>query len=335
MAWDTSAVDEIVAERREETLHLEFKTLSAASQVNLAKDDRKTLAKAICGFANAEGGSLIIGIETSKLDGLDVAVGKRPVENLIRMRSQIAAIIPELLSPQHSGISVLGVAESSDSSRGFIVVDVPPSDRRPHMSNNQHQYFRRGGDGTRLLENAEIRELMFATRNGSLEIEFSVQALARSGDSKISLDLILELRNTGALPVRAPYVRITKGGFRAGIDSPDFQRRVIADRAYGIYSTTNVLVHVEDSIAIAKMGTGVRFLVPGQSSTASVINAIRENYDPNLFRIQSWHEMLTDQQPDRESIEVVGYYGAENVPPKKFDVQLSKRDLFDLISRIL
>jgi hypothetical protein len=45
--------------------------------------------------------------------------------------------------------------------------------------------------------------------------------------------------------------------------------------------------------------------------------------------------MLTDQQPDRESIEVVGYYGAENVPPKKFDVQLSKRDLFDLISRIL
>jgi hypothetical protein len=332
MAWDIAAIDELIDDKREETLHLEFKTLSGASHSSLAKEDRKTLAKAICGFANAEGGTLIIGIETAKVDGLDVAIRKRSFDNLMRMRSQVAAIVPELLSPQHAGISISSVAEASDSSQGLIVVEVPPSDRRPHMSNNQHQYFRRGSDGTRLLEHSEIRELMLSTRNGALELQFAIRAGVSTGDLKMSLDLMLELKNTGSLPVKAPYVRINKGNFQAAIKSSDFQIRAVANRGYGIYSTPNVLVHVEDAIAIAKTETGIRFQVPGQTSAESAINVIRKNYDPKLFCIQNWSEMLANQKPDKEFIEAAGYYGAENVLPKPFDFHLRKQDLFELIS---
>ena len=41
-----AGIEAMINERREETLHLEFKTLSSASVSNLAKDDRKVLAKA-------------------------------------------------------------------------------------------------------------------------------------------------------------------------------------------------------------------------------------------------------------------------------------------------
>ena len=65
------AIDEIIRDRREESLHLEFKTLSGSNGLN--RDDRKMIAKAPSGFCNAEGGVLIVGVETAKVDGIDVA----------------------------------------------------------------------------------------------------------------------------------------------------------------------------------------------------------------------------------------------------------------------
>jgi predicted HTH transcriptional regulator len=150
--------DELIAANAEETLHLEFKTLSDSSGERLTKEDRRVLARAICGMANAEGGKIIIGIETKRVDNVDVAVAAKPIGNVERMRNLLVAAIPEMISPQHAGIMV------TRSGRGFLVVDVPQSEVRPHYSNVHHQYFRRGSDGTRILEHAEIRELMFAIR---------------------------------------------------------------------------------------------------------------------------------------------------------------------------
>jgi predicted HTH transcriptional regulator len=84
-----AAINDMIAERREESLHLEFKTFS--SDTTLTRDDRKMLAKAICGFANAEGGILIVGVETKKNDGVDAAFAKRPVADLNRFRRLIEA----------------------------------------------------------------------------------------------------------------------------------------------------------------------------------------------------------------------------------------------------
>jgi hypothetical protein len=107
------AIAEILTEHREETLHLEFKTLS--SETAFTRDDRKMLAAAICGFANAEGGLLIVGVETKKTDGVDTAFAKRPVKNLNRFRRVVTAALPEMLSPQHNGVSLIqGGAASGD-----------------------------------------------------------------------------------------------------------------------------------------------------------------------------------------------------------------------------
>src|SRR4051812_35335837 len=99
-----AAINEIVAEGRDETLHLEFKTLSSDTTLN--RNDRKMIARAICGFANAEGGLLILGIETKSADGVDSAFSKRPIKHLTRIQRHLTAALPEMLSPQHSGVSL-------------------------------------------------------------------------------------------------------------------------------------------------------------------------------------------------------------------------------------
>ena len=127
-----AAIDHMVAERQEENLHLEFKTLS--NDAALTRDDRKMIARAVCGLANAEGGAVVVGVETKRIDGVDVASGKRPIRNFDRYQRLLTGAMPELLSPQLPGITIQPI--TSDDGQGYLVIDVPRSDDRPHMSVN-------------------------------------------------------------------------------------------------------------------------------------------------------------------------------------------------------
>jgi hypothetical protein len=91
---------------------------------------------------------------------------RQPIPNCSRLRGRVTSAIPELLSPQHSGITVDAINDDKDPSAGYLIIYVPRSDFRPHMSMSEHRYFRRGSDGTRKLEHSEIRDLMLATREG-------------------------------------------------------------------------------------------------------------------------------------------------------------------------
>lgn len=56
-----------------ETLHLDFTTKHDSETGALDLDDRKGLSIALSGFANAEGGVLVWGVDCRKVDGVDVA----------------------------------------------------------------------------------------------------------------------------------------------------------------------------------------------------------------------------------------------------------------------
>jgi Putative DNA-binding domain len=324
------AINAFIDERQEETLHLEFKTLSPASTSTLAKDDRKLLAKAICGLANAEGGTIIVGIGTSKDDGLDVASIKRPVQNLVRLRNRTAAALSELISPQHPQVSVELIPDDIDPSAGYLIIDVPPSDRRPHMSLKEHRYFRRGSDGTRLLEHGEIRDLMLATREGSLDIECNIRSGTSTGDLRFAIFLVLTLRNISRVPVKAPYIRMKNAGWTASGITGLTPRR-LADGSFGIYSSRDILVHVDDEIGLAERETGLDFRRTGQEHLPDAISIIRKNDLWESFRMLPWAEMpaigiLSKDKP----ITVAGFFGAENAAAKTFSFDIDKRTLFEM-----
>jgi hypothetical protein len=334
LAAGEPAITEMVKEGREETLHLEFKTLSSDAALN--RDDRKMVAKAICGFANAEGGLLILGIETKKIDRVDAAFRKRPIKNLDRIRRLITAGLPEMLSPQHNGVELTAIASQEDETQGFLLIDVHPSDDRPHMSVPDRRYFRRGSDGTRVLDHAEIRELMFSAREGVLEIEWTIRTGASSAQL-YALWLLLTLRNTGRIPVVAPYVRL-KSGQQSWGASPSLKLhpRASADGFYGIYTSRDFLIHLNDETGFAEYETGLDLRGTGQQQLKSAVAIARTAGMEHTYSMASWAQMHHGGLPaaiGTQVVQVEGFYGAENATVKDFRFKIDKADVLERFCR--
>jgi hypothetical protein len=235
-----------------------------------------------------------------------------------------------MLSPQHNAIQLLPVPDS-EPGQGFLAIDVAPSDSRPHMSVSEKRYFRRGSDGTRTLAHSEIRELMLATREGSLEIKCNIQTGVSSGDLSYQILLILTLRNVGKIPVRAPYVRVMKGGWNVNRGSTDLRLRNSAGGVYGIYASRDVLVHLEDEIGMAEHETGLTFRGTGQRDLRSAISAVKKGELWHSVSMLPWNEMHSGgfSVKDR-TVSISGFYGAENAPVTPFNLSVNKPELFRL-----
>jgi hypothetical protein len=314
--------EQTVASHEEETLHLEFKTLSRDGS-QLTRDDRKTIGEAVSGMANAEGGVLILGIETETSNGIDVAAAKRPIKNLQRTTNLVRSCISDALSPPHPGIEVFCVSEQGKQDEGFIVIDVPHSSNRPHYSNSNHRYFRRGSNGTRVLEHSEIRELMFAVREGNIEVRVSGQTQSLSGD-RISGLILLSIHNIGPVPVTAPYLKVSPDdGWVRAPEAPNSEVRQSPPNTVGIY-TTHAILHIDDRFPMAARSCAVhlrenRFGL--RLPPPTILKMIRESKDQDSFDV------------DRLFGPFEMTFGAMNAPPKTVKFDLDKWDMFEMIAK--
>jgi predicted HTH transcriptional regulator len=123
-----------------ESLNLEFKTLTDRGGTTLNREDRKVIAKALCGLCNADGGFLIIGVDTEKRDGLDVATGYSLIDEPHRLAALLTAALPDLLQPRSAPIEVR--TYEVEDQRGIVALRVKPSNDRPFMSVPATQFFR-------------------------------------------------------------------------------------------------------------------------------------------------------------------------------------------------
>ena len=235
-----------------------------------------------------------------------------------------------MISPQHPQVSVEAIADDADPSSGYLVIDVPPSDRRPHMSLKEHRYFRRGSDGTRLLEHGEIRDLMFAPREATMDIECHIRTGASSGDLRFALSLVLTLKNIGRVPVKAPYIRIKNSGWTVLAGVEGLGARISADGSFGIYASRDVLVHLDDEIGLAEQATGLDFRRTGQYHLPHAVSTIRKNEEWHSFQMLPWNEMLPlGEVSNDKPILVAGFFGAENAAVKPFSFTIDKRALLE------
>jgi hypothetical protein len=323
--------DQVVADQEEESLHLEFKTLPHDGG-KLTKEDRKLIAEAAAGLANAEGGVLVIGIRTRKVDGIDVAMAKQSIKQLQRTTNLVRAAVPEMLSPQHTGIDVFAIGEVGKKDEGFIVIDVPESSDRPHYSNTHHQYFRRGSDRTRVMEHGEIRDLMFATREGQLDLVSRIGlGGASTANLTFALNLTLTLQNVGRVPVRAPYIRIAEAaGWRPS--SHTVQPRPGAHGTSGFYPSPDEIIHVHDEFGLAYRETGLDFRRTGQYQLDAAIEAVKQDMRTAIMTPFKQMESLDVAAVDR-IVHVTGFYGAENVAMKTFDLTVDKWALLEMFCK--
>src|SRR5262245_18842226 len=107
-AWDIfrrlqaegeAAIDEYIVQRASEEPFLDFKLASPDG------NDRHSLAKAISGFGNSEGGVVVWGVDCRPhAERGDVAHAKAPIDNPQRFKSKLEGAVSGCTVPPHSGV---------------------------------------------------------------------------------------------------------------------------------------------------------------------------------------------------------------------------------------
>ncbi|SEB62784.1 ATP-dependent DNA helicase RecG [Paramicrobacterium humi] len=113
--------------------------------------DTKAVARALIAFANAEGGSLIVGIHDGNIEGLE----KHPdVANRLR-RVPIEMVVP----PVRAKVTDVTVEDANGLPQTVLAFSVEPSSQL-HRATDESTYIR-AGDSTLKLNYVQERELMF------------------------------------------------------------------------------------------------------------------------------------------------------------------------------
>jgi hypothetical protein len=303
------AIQELCDSAREESLHLEYKQLADQSSHTFTREDKKRIAKALCGLANADGGVLLIGIASRKEDDLDVADRVVPLSRAATLKNRLVSFLPELLGPQHPGIEVEFLPTGGSGSEGAIAVYVPLSDRRPHMSVPEQRYFRRGSQGTAVMLHGEIRDLMMASREGALELTVQAESGMIIGGTNFAMHVVLGLKNVGQVAVRAPFIRIKGAPLELHPESQTaFMIRSRADGERGFAAGSNFVLHVDDEVKIARIPSGIRFFGSAASSPVQHASDVAAGNSEESFQIFEFS---------------IGSIGAANVPDQQFTLDIS------------
>src|ERR1700733_6928464 len=102
-ALSIAALQQFLARRQDENLHLEFKIVTDPGLTS--RPDRKNLACALSGFANASGGLIVWGVDARKNDDeIDCVADLPGVENVASLVTRLNQLTGEAVDPIVDGI---------------------------------------------------------------------------------------------------------------------------------------------------------------------------------------------------------------------------------------
>lgn len=132
----------------DENHYLEAKTLLKVK----SKTDKDELARDLAQFA-FDGGTVVFGVKEDKSDhGNQFSLA--PVELATNVREQIEQIAHERCQPPLA-LRVRELVVDQEAATGYIVVEIMPSSRLPHMVDGKYPF--RGDSTRRFLSDSEVR----------------------------------------------------------------------------------------------------------------------------------------------------------------------------------
>jgi len=201
---------------RQETVELEFKVKEDATNGDPSLRDRKRFGEILSAFSNSSGDLAIWGMQAAKdADGIDRATKPEPVADIARFTNWAIGACSEVLMPRHEGIHIEQVASQREPGKGYLLVYVERSDRRPHRSEvrGDKQYYKRTGDSCIAMEHYDIedsfRRLTVPTLD--LKIDLSVgepSVHAFQGLIARKILVALSLFNPSSVTARYPYLML-------------------------------------------------------------------------------------------------------------------------------
>ena len=206
-----NSIDEVVLQNfirqpQEENLHLDFKRANAG----LSRDDRKNLAIALSGFANADGGVIVWGVETARTaDGVEYANGIDSISPLSQFVAQLNEFTGQAVNPLVDGVLHKRIDLASDS--GIALSLIPSSDGGPHMAKlGEDRYYKRSGSRFAKMEHFEIADMFGRRQRPDLRVTYRLQATDVGAPRGRITRIALRLENHGRGSARAPFLEVAQ-----------------------------------------------------------------------------------------------------------------------------
>ncbi len=199
---------------RTEDLYLDCKVWPANDS-----DAQRLLAKCLCGFANADGGVIVIGLEArsgpTKADP-DMIQREVLVSDSVLVKSRIEALVGDLVEPGLRGVQVAPICDPATSRSGFVLVLVPPTDGSPCRSRKDSKFYLRIASGTYPMEYFQIADMFGIRHRPVLKIFLEEDTIEIQSGRPVRF-LTLGIENCGRAVAKFPSIRFRCPG--VGIDA--------------------------------------------------------------------------------------------------------------------
>lgn len=263
IAGGEALLKESILQETQETLQLDFKGSAVGkpgalftSDGKLTKDGRRSISKALSAFSNSAGGVVVIGVDCRvNSDGVDAAQALDPVANWKAALSAVSSAVGDLPQPKNDGVRVAGFPSARDSSAGYLVIEVPRSERRPHMCSMTKQYFKRSGSASYAMEHFDIEDSFRRMTLPALILEHAVTS-GMSSPAWRKYRIAFSLRNTGSVSAFYPSLSLTKiEGIQYSIDDRNDNVYLVRTMEGTIaYGKSDFVIHPGSTREILSLG---------------------------------------------------------------------------------
>lgn len=235
---------------------------------------KASIAKAVCGFANATGGVVVVGMSAkgTGANSPDLVTGEKPVTDAEAVKSAVLDIILKQVDPGIRGVQVHTVREKTKSKAGFVLIYVPELDGPPQRSRVDWKFYVRIASGTVPMEYFQIEDRFGRRPHARLIVELKDEGVGGKpmGEGILERRVGVILSNNGRGLALFPCVRFRRGG---GITFPgymDSQQPIwphsYADKEWiSLRGGSNDVVYPGDTLRIATI-VQERAIVPSKGT---------------------------------------------------------------------
>lgn len=206
---DLDGLQHFVDSKQVEHLHLDFKLVA---HLPFSRDERKSLAEALSGFANSDGGLIVWGVDCRKIDdGIDCAQRLAPVHDVSLLLSELNTYTGQAVNPDVEGVRHKAIA--SQGKQGLAVTMVPASDAGPHQAKcGEDRYFKRSGASFIRMEHFDLEDMFGRRKRPVLRMVHDVRRSVTIGTgdgARHKMIALVGIENSGRGTARNLFLELT------------------------------------------------------------------------------------------------------------------------------